>query len=121
MNNKRLLTLILALLVIAISWWRVMTVQMPLRVTQMVSYGVPLLYIVSENVKNVPGVLIAHGYAGSKQLMLGYAYTWEQRDFLKSDKKRAMPSLRDAPRSKIPVGVRRATPTLNRESSTLIK
>ncbi|MCC5669836.1 alpha/beta hydrolase [Nostoc sp. CHAB 5784] len=75
MNNKRLLTLILALLVIAISWWRVMTVQASLTVKQMVCDGVPLLYIVSKNAKNVPGVLIAHGYAGSKQLMLGYAYT----------------------------------------------
>nr|WP_322711457.1 alpha/beta hydrolase [Nostoc sp. ChiSLP03a]MDZ8212683.1 alpha/beta hydrolase [Nostoc sp. ChiSLP03a] len=75
MNNKRLLTFIFALLVIAISWWRVITVQAPLTVKQMVSNGVPLLYVVPKNAKKVPGVLIAHGYAGSKQLMLGYAYT----------------------------------------------
>jgi dienelactone hydrolase len=36
--------------------------------------GVPLLCVAPKNAKKVPGVLIAHGYAGSKQLMLGYAH-----------------------------------------------
>jgi dienelactone hydrolase len=33
---------------------------------------VPLLYVVPQDANKVPGVLVAHGFAGSKQLMLGY-------------------------------------------------
>lgn len=36
--------------------------------------GVPLLYIAPQGAKAAPGVLVAHGFAGSKQLMLGYGH-----------------------------------------------
>ncbi len=36
--------------------------------------GIPLLYIAPQQQKAVPGVLVAHGFAGSKQLMLGYGH-----------------------------------------------
>lgn len=35
---------------------------------------IPLVYLAPQQAKAVPGVLIAHGYAGSKQLMLGYGH-----------------------------------------------
>ena len=73
MSSKRLGVLILALLLIALSWWGVVSAQTGLIVRQLRSNEVPLLYVAPENAKKVPAVLIAHGYAGSKQLMLGYA------------------------------------------------
>jgi dienelactone hydrolase len=74
-KSQRLVLAIIALLLIALSWWSVLRAQASLVVRQMERQGVPLLYVAPENAQNVPGILIAHGYAGSKQLMLGYAYT----------------------------------------------
>jgi dienelactone hydrolase len=36
--------------------------------------GIPLLYLAPQGASAVPGVLVAHGFAGSKQLMLGYGH-----------------------------------------------
>ncbi|WP_233787897.1 alpha/beta hydrolase, partial [Dulcicalothrix desertica] len=78
MNRKRILTLTIALVLIAASWWNVMAAQTSLTIRHFQRAGVPLLYMAPQlqNSQKVPGVLIAHGYAGSKQLMLGYAYTF---------------------------------------------
>jgi len=32
-----------------------------------------MLYLAPQQGEKIPGVLVAHGFAGSKQLMLGYA------------------------------------------------
>lgn len=41
-----------------------------------VEQGVPMIYVQPDNSADpMPAVLIAHGFAGSKQLMLAYAYT----------------------------------------------
>ncbi|PMB52274.1 alpha/beta hydrolase [Fischerella thermalis CCMEE 5201] len=74
MSSKRLLVLILSLLLIGISWWGVVTARTGLVIRQLSREGVPLLYVAPEKALKAPGVLIAHGYAGSKQLMLGYAH-----------------------------------------------
>lgn len=80
MNGKRLLVLVVTLLLIVFSWWGVMTARANLTVRQMEREGVPLLYV-APIAEKAPGVLIAHGYAGSKQLMLGYAYTLAQAGY----------------------------------------
>lgn len=74
-KNHSLVLAIVAVVLIALSWWGVLRAQTSLVSRQMERLGVPLLYVAPQNAQNVPGVLIAHGYAGSKQLMLGYAYT----------------------------------------------
>jgi hypothetical protein len=74
MNSKRLLMLIVALILIALSWWGVISARAGLVVRQLEREKVPLLYLAPKNALKVPGVLVAHGYAGSKQLMLGYAH-----------------------------------------------
>ncbi|NEQ24957.1 MAG: alpha/beta hydrolase, partial [Microcoleus sp. SIO2G3] len=74
MNRKRLLLAIAALLLIAFSWWGVITARTGLVVRRLEREGVPMLYVAPRNAQKIPGVLIAHGYAGSKQLMLGYAH-----------------------------------------------
>ncbi|ARV61262.1 alpha/beta hydrolase [Nostocales cyanobacterium HT-58-2] len=74
MNRKRLLLAVAALLLIAFSWWGVMTARSGLVVRHLEREGVPMLYVAPHNAEKIPGVLVAHGYAGSKQLMLGYAH-----------------------------------------------
>ncbi|MBE9209438.1 alpha/beta hydrolase [Nostoc sp. LEGE 06077] len=74
-KNRSLMLAIVAVVIIALSWWGVLRAQTSLAIRQIEHLGVPLLYVAPQNAQNVPGVLIAHGYAGSKQLMLGYAYT----------------------------------------------
>ena len=37
--------------------------------------GVPMVYLAPAAAQRAPGVLVAHGFAGSKQLMLAYGYT----------------------------------------------
>lgn len=82
MNPKRILALTIALLLIATSWWNVITAQTSLTIRHIQRAGVPLLYMAPlQNNQKVPGVLIAHGYAGSKQLMLGYAYTFARAGY----------------------------------------
>jgi pimeloyl-ACP methyl ester carboxylesterase len=83
MTRKRLFLTILALLLIALSWWGVAAARTGL-VTRTFSdrtfsaQGLPMLYLApqgsEQGSEKIPGVLVAHGYAGSKQLMLGYAH-----------------------------------------------
>lgn len=75
MSRKRLVLLLLALLVIVLSWWQVSVPRRGLAERSFTHDGVPLLYIVPEGMADAPGVLVAHGFSGSKQVMLGYAYT----------------------------------------------
>lgn len=72
MLRSRLVWLFLALLLIVLSWWNVATARTGLVVRSLQQEGVPLLYVAPQTTQNVPGVLVAHGFAGSKQLMLGY-------------------------------------------------
>ncbi|UCG26453.1 MAG: alpha/beta fold hydrolase [Chloroflexota bacterium] len=37
--------------------------------------SVPLYFLAPEVTSDLPGVIVAHGFSGSKQLMLGYGYT----------------------------------------------
>lgn len=74
MTRKRLLLMVTALLLIALSWWGVVTARTGLVVRSLEHEGVPVLFVAPSNAEKIPGVLIAHGYAGSKQLMLGYAH-----------------------------------------------
>lgn len=73
MTRPRYFLLLLALVLIVLSWWGVAVARSGLVVRSLNRDGVPLLYVAPQNTEKVPGVLVAHGYAGSKQLMLGYA------------------------------------------------
>lgn len=74
MTRKRLFLTILALLLIALSWWGVAAARTGLVTRTFSDKGLPMLYVAPQNSEKIPGVLVAHGYAGSKQLMLGYAH-----------------------------------------------
>ena len=78
MKSTRIAILIIALLLIAVSWWQVAAAPQGLVVRHLTRDGVPMLYLAptgAHAAHNVPGVLLAHGFAGSRQLMLGYGYT----------------------------------------------
>ncbi len=75
MKPTRILILILALLLIAVSWWQVAAAPRGLTVRQLGRDGAPMLYLAPAGAHEAPGVLVAHGFAGSRQLMLGYGYT----------------------------------------------
>ncbi|MEP1058972.1 MULTISPECIES: alpha/beta fold hydrolase [Cyanophyceae] len=74
LNYKRLGLLIFAILLVVSSWLGIATAQSGLAVRSFQKEGIPLLYLTPQGAKAVPGVLVAHGFAGSKQLMLGYAH-----------------------------------------------
>nr|WP_228035753.1 alpha/beta fold hydrolase [Oculatella sp. LEGE 06141] len=71
----------MAILLIGSSWLGIVTARAGLTVRTLhgaelsrLQEDVPLLYLAPQQAKAVPGVLIAHGFAGSKQLMLGYGH-----------------------------------------------
>lgn len=74
LTRKRLGLLVLAILLIVISWLGIAMARSGLEVRSLQREGVPLLYLAPQQAKAVPGVLVAHGFAGSKQLMLGYGH-----------------------------------------------
>ncbi|MBD1864100.1 MULTISPECIES: alpha/beta fold hydrolase [Trichocoleus] len=74
MSRKRWVVLALALLMIGLAWVGVLGARSGLVVRQIARSDVPLIYLAPQNQTRVPGVLIAHGFAGSKQLMLGYGH-----------------------------------------------
>ncbi|MCA1993984.1 MAG: hypothetical protein LDL41_18345 [Coleofasciculus sp. S288] len=73
MKRQRYFLLFVALLLIVLSWLGAASARTGLVVRSLNRNGVPLLYVTPKNAQRVPGVLVAHGFAGSKQLMLGYA------------------------------------------------
>lgn len=66
--------LLLSILLIALSWWGITAARSGLVIRSLERDRIPLIYVAPQQAKAVPGVLVAHGYAGSKQLMLGYAH-----------------------------------------------
>jgi len=73
MTRQRYFLLLVALLLIVLSWWGIAAARTGLIVKSLNRDGVPLLYVAPQTTEKIPGVLVAHGFAGSKQLMLGYA------------------------------------------------
>ncbi|MBK8434050.1 MAG: alpha/beta fold hydrolase [Chloroflexi bacterium] len=69
----RFLIIVLSLLAIALSWWRVGSANAGLVTRRWVQDGVPLTYVAPAGAQNMPGVVIAHGFSGSSQLMQGYS------------------------------------------------
>ncbi|MES1023039.1 alpha/beta fold hydrolase [Gloeocapsa sp. BRSZ] len=74
MKRLQLWLLFLSILLIGLSWWGIIAARSGLTIRTFERESIPLLYLAPQQAKAVPGVLIAHGYAGSKQLMLGYAH-----------------------------------------------
>lgn len=74
LKPKRLGLLILAILLIVSSWLGIVAARTDLDLRLLKQDGIPLLYLAPQQAKAVPGILVAHGNACSKQLMLGYGH-----------------------------------------------
>lgn len=81
LNRNRLVLLFLAILLIVASWLGIAMARSGLEVRSFQREGIPLLYLAPQQAKAVPGVLVAHGFAGSKQLMLGYGHVLAQAGY----------------------------------------
>ena len=81
MTRQRLGLLIVASLFIVFAWIGVAVAREGLVVRSLDRNGLPMMYVAPTHLEKLPGVLIAHGFAGSKQLMLGYAYTLAHRGY----------------------------------------
>jgi dienelactone hydrolase len=75
MTFKRVIGIVLSLILIAISWLGLTNLRTGLAVRSVSQQDVPMLFMAPKEVKERPGILVAHGFAGSKQLMFGYGYT----------------------------------------------
>jgi pimeloyl-ACP methyl ester carboxylesterase len=74
-SPARLAWIILSLAAVAFAWWRAAGLEDGLQTRRFEREGVPLIYLAAEGAEDLPGVVIAHGFSGSKQIMLGYGYT----------------------------------------------
>jgi dienelactone hydrolase len=63
-----------AILLIVLSWLGIGLARSGLEVQSLQRENIPVLYLAPQGAKAVPGVLVAHGFAGSKQLMLSYGH-----------------------------------------------
>ena len=75
MKRSRTVLLAIAIVLVILSWSQVLAASRGLTVRRFTREGIPMLYLALAGAKEAPGVLVAHGFAGSKQLMLGYGYT----------------------------------------------
>lgn len=75
LGRPRILAAIAGVILIALAWWQVLGAARGLAITTMTRDGVPLRFVAPDGQKDLPGVIVAHGFSGSRQLMLGYAYT----------------------------------------------
>jgi pimeloyl-ACP methyl ester carboxylesterase len=78
---KSLPLLAAALCLIFLSWFGLNLSNSGLTIRSWEQAGIPMLFFAPKTAQSVPGVLIAHGFAGSKQLMQGYAYTFARAGY----------------------------------------
>lgn len=82
MNRRRFLLLMAAIILIAISWFGIFKARTGLVIRSLSTDDIPMTFVAPQNSRTGgPGVLIAHGFAGSKQLMLGYGYTFARAGY----------------------------------------
>jgi dienelactone hydrolase len=60
---------LLAVAAIVVAWWQVLAATGGLDVTTVEQDGVPMDLLVPDGATGAPGVVVAHGFAGSRQLM----------------------------------------------------
>ena len=81
LNPARWAWIILSAIAIVASWWGVAALEDGLQSRRFERDDVPLIFLAPEGAKDVPGVIVAHGFSGSKQLMLGYGYTMSRTGY----------------------------------------
>jgi pimeloyl-ACP methyl ester carboxylesterase len=69
LGTGRRVVALLALAAVAVAWWQVLAATDGLTVTTVEQDGVPMDLLVPDDAVDAPGVVVAHGFAGSRQLM----------------------------------------------------
>lgn len=75
LSRGRWIVVVGCLLVIGLAWLMVWWAGQGLVIRPLTHSGIPMRLIAPADTGPVPGVIIAHGFSGSQQLMLGFAYT----------------------------------------------
>lgn len=75
MTPRRMVVLLIAAALVVLSWVQVSAARSGLTVRSLERDGVPMLFVAPRAAARVPAVIVAHGFASSKQMMLGYGYT----------------------------------------------
>lgn len=82
MRRSRWAIIILTLALMLVAWVQVWRSQQGLTVRRLTRENVPMIFMApAPAAEPVPGVLIAHGFSGSKQLMLGYGHVLAQAGY----------------------------------------
>ncbi len=81
LSRQRGLLLLTALLLILLAWVQVRAGERGLVVRTFTVDDMPLRFMVAEEATAVPGILVAHGFAGSQQLMFGYGTVLAQAGY----------------------------------------
>ncbi len=74
MSRLRSAVLLIALVLVALSWQQVRAARSGLTVRPLNEDGLPAIFMAPSGAESRPGVLVAHGFSGSKQLMLAYGH-----------------------------------------------
>ena len=85
MNRLRYFLVTLTAVLIVVSWIGLFSIRAGIVQTSVNIDGVPAVVMRPANVdgtNNAPAVLVGHGFAGSKNLMLGYGYTLAQAGYV---------------------------------------
>lgn len=77
-----LLVALVALLAIATGWWQLVAASDGLRITRTLAGTVPVTLYRPASDTPAPAVVIAHGFAGSQQMMQPYAITLARNGYL---------------------------------------
>jgi dienelactone hydrolase len=64
---------VVGMLLVGLGWWRVSASLADVEVVDTSRDGVPITLLVPAGAQDAPGVVVAHGFAGSRQLMLSFA------------------------------------------------
>ncbi|HRQ41181.1 MAG TPA: alpha/beta fold hydrolase [Chloroflexota bacterium] len=75
LSRGRWIVAVGCLLVIGLAWLMVWRARDGLVIRPLTQNGIPMRLIAPADAPPAPGVIIAHGFSGSQQLMQGFAYT----------------------------------------------
>jgi hypothetical protein len=82
LSPARLVALVLALLLIGASLWQLRQASAGLRIQAVDVRGIPATVFAAAGDERRPAIVIAHGFAGSQQLMRAFALTFAQAGYL---------------------------------------
>jgi dienelactone hydrolase len=72
---------VLAVLLVLYSWWGVARLDDGLIVKRFTVEGLPMRFIQPEGGQSMAGMIVAHGFGGSQQIMLGYGYAFARAGY----------------------------------------